>query len=325
MRVSMALTLVLLCLALGLAACNKPAQQKPDGTSGDQTTGQAGSQAKSAAEVAKESRTSEETKRVITPADPVLAGTWFALFGRHDNGVVEASWKDGHRVRFIADGNNLWVRIENGWEVAAMNAKYQVEGDTVSITFSPSSAVKYGLGKIAPLGLGRDEEVGLLNKTPGRDTEIGLADKAAGQKAGDAERVENLKFVVDGNLLVLSDSHANVMVYAKLNEQNPAPETAPTEAGDWQGNVAGATGVSAVAKDADGKLTLLIGGGKQQFDGQYVQGYFVGKLKQGTQLSLAVLYPAADGSLNGLLLPDPYATPDLAFDFTRMTPPNSAG
>lgn len=320
MRVSTALTLFLLCLALGVAACNKPAKPGAGGTAGEQTTaaaqtGGAAGQAQSGN--AQQPAEKKAPEHLRTPANPVLGGTWFALFGRHDNSVEESSWENGHRVRFIEDGNNLWVRVENGWNVAAMNAKYEVMDDTVRITFSPRSAVEYGLSKIAPLGLGRDEEVGLLSKTPGRDTEIGLEDKTAGEKAGDAERVENLKFIVDGDLLVLTDSKTNVMVYARVKEQ--APQAAPDVTGSWLGNVAGTTGVAATASGEGGKLKLAIDGGKGQFDGQYVQGYFVGKLQQNSQLSFAVLYPAADGSLNGMLLPDPYAKPDQLFDFQRAS------
>jgi len=326
MRVSTALTLFLLSLVLGLAACNKPAKQTGDAAAGQTNAGgQNAATAQSGADTATAGKTHAEKAAAHprTPADPTLAGTWFALFGRNDSGVEESTWENGHRVRFIQDGNNLWIRIENGWEVAAMNAKYEVHGNTVQIRFSPRSAVEYGLSKIAPLGLGRDEEVGLLSKTPGRDTEIGLADKSAGQKAGDAERVENLKFIVDGDLLVLTDSKTNVMVYARLSDQ--APQTAPDESGSWLGDVAGMTGVVANAHGEGGKLTLSIDGGKGQFDGQYVQGYFVGKLKQSTRLSLAVLYPAADGAMNGLLLPDPYATPELGFDFKRSAASAPAG
>jgi hypothetical protein len=333
MRVLTVLTLFLLCLVLALAACNQGSKQKPSGAAGEKIGAgqQSGSEAAQAARTAAEK--APEHPRI--PANPQLAGTWFALFGRHDNGVEESTWENGHRVRFIQDGNNLWVRVENGWNVAALNAKYEVMGDTVQIKFSPRSAVEYGLSKIAPLGLGRDEEVGLSAKTPSRDAEIGLAGKAAGEKAGDAERVESLKFQLVGDLLVLTDSKTNVMVYARVADEaatgvpdaagTPAPPSAPDESGEWTGNLGSQTGVTASAKSDAGKLTLSIGGGNGQFSGQFVQGYFVGKLNQDSRLSLAVLYPAPDGTLKGLLLPDPYAKAEIPFDFKRSTASAPAG
>lgn len=309
--------LLTICLIM-LAACNKGQQQDAAAT-----TGQAGISADTPAAAADGSATDSATAEVAqkaaerkrTPPDPQIGGTWFALFGRHESGVVESAWENGHRVRFVQDGLAIWIRVENGWDVAAMESKYEVSGSTIKLTYTPARAVEFGLSQLAPLGLARDEEIGLLSKTPGRDSEIGLTDKAAGEKAGDAEKVEQLQFVHDGDLLVLTDNKSHVMVYARVPEAEAPP--VPAVAGEWLGDISGVSGIPATATLSGDTLALSIDGGKGQYTGKFVQGYFTGKFKQGAQLSLAALQLGPDGKLNGLLLPDPYSKPDSAFDFTR--------
>jgi hypothetical protein len=322
MRVAMCGVAMLLSLLVLLSGCNKP-QPQDGGTPADNGSAAApaddGQQPAQTADSTAPAAKPEQPKR--TPPDPIVGGTWFALFGRHETGVTESAWENGHRVRFVANGLALWVRVENGWEIAAMDCKYKVSGNTIQINFSAKRAVELGVAGIAPLGIGRDEEIGLLGKTPGRDEEIGLEDSGQGKKVADAERVENLSYIVDGNYLILTDSRKNLMVYAKVRDD--APDTAPVIGANWLGDIAEQSAVPALASQQADTLTLSVDAGKGNFSGKYVKGYFTGKFTNNSRQSLAVLEPLADGGLHGLTVADPYNVADLVFDFKPAAAPTS--
>ena len=119
-----------------------------------------------------------------------VAGTWVALFGRAEAGVFEAYKVNGYVLKLGSNGE-FSIVATNGkpanevLEPAYMNQNviasgtYKADGERVLF----SSFTLTGTGDISgytPLGMGRDDEIGLLGKEQegmGRDDEIGLVDK----------------------------------------------------------------------------------------------------------------------------------------------------
>ena len=308
--------LILPAAVLLLAGCptNKQADTGAPAAAGtaDQTTGgQAGS---SATESQPGSETAPPATTDAPPAGQTdgasgsapegsstkLEGEWFAMFGRHDIGLVERAWLDGHKVVFHKDGVAIWTEVAAGKPGRSLSSHWSATDGDLTISFAAVDAVKSGMSKIAPLGIGRNEEIGLLS-----------ADKPSGGESREPKLVnENLKFTLEGDFLTMTDGLGRVMVYGRGAAAGKPPAA-------WSGSYKGHIGNQAnlaVQAGWDGQaLTMQLPGG--QYTGQYVGGYYIGRLTLGKVLNLAAFSPGADGSLSGVYFPDPYnqVKTDMAF------------
>jgi hypothetical protein len=234
-------------------------------------------------------------------ADPsLLAGEWFAMFGRQDEGIVEDAWKTNHRIKFDKEGNVVFTLSING-KPQDVQGKYAAASGVVKLTLSAVKSVKSGLSHIAPLGIGRNEEVGLL-KQAGRNEEIGLDKKSdVPDAAGNITR--DVKYAVYGGFLMLSDSYDHLLIYGKFpgNQAPPAPDLA----GAWTASIGANTGI-ATTNAWDGKQLTFDLGPQGKFTGTLVHGFVVGSIQRTPGLSLAALFPQGSDQLKGVYMPDPY-------------------
>jgi hypothetical protein len=255
------------------------------------------------------------------PAAPVTAvqitGTWLALFGRSDQGVnEEATTATGHQLQFSPDGTLLLTLLKDGKPGKQLPGSYIIDGDRLEWSYSLIETANAGAFEIAPLGMGRDEEIGLLRGDKdgmGRDEEIGLDQ---GKRDGSPQQqlhTEDLRIVLDGPFMALTDDHGQIYVYGnKASEsQQPLPEHA------WTGTLGGKA-VTVQFATQDGQVTGQFGEYGGSFTGKLASGFITGRVEGRSRLSLAALALDREGKLCGVLLPDPYAKMDPQFDFSPV-------
>jgi hypothetical protein len=269
-----------------------------------------------------------EVAATVTAAD--VAGTWTALFGRGDQGVNEQACLNGHQLQFNPDGTLLLTLIKDGKPGQQLAGTYQIENDRLEWSYSLIAAVKTGAVDAAPLGMGRDEEIGLLKgekegmgrdeeigllkgekEGMGRDTEIGLGKDKEASQATKQDHSEDLRVVLDGPFMALTDDHGQIYIYGKTT----AAQSAPLHPGNWQGTFNGKQIIADFTQTGD-KVTGALGEYGGRFVGQALDGFIVGKIEGVPKISLAALVLDSNGGLSGVLLTDPYAKLDPQFDFT---------
>lgn len=317
------LVFVMICVVLGLAAgcpqgqkTEEPAATSSSGaadTAGgsgipDSTAG-GGVAAEQPDSAATETAQATAGSNAETADASKLEGEWLALFGRHDNGVVEDAYTTGQRVKFDKQGQVVFTLIIAG-KPTEMSGSYSAADGVAQLKLPAAEAVKSGFSKAAPLGISRNDEVGLLRQAD-RNEEIGLAKENAPDAQGNIMR--NVKYAVYGDFLVMADSVDHLMVYGKYAEQEPAM---PDLSGKWEAKLGAKTGIPATAT-WDGKLLAINMGADGAFTGKLVRGFAVGQLKGPQGLSLVGLVPAAADKLLGVYLPDPYLDLKADVEFTR--------
>lgn len=249
-----------------------------------------------------------ETAKSDDPS--LLAGEWFAMFGRQDEGIIEDSWKTNQRVKFDKQGKVLFTFEIHG-KPGDVECSYTADSGVVKLQLPAAKAVQSGLSHMAPLGIGRNEEVGLL-KQAGRNEEIGLNQQSdVTQSAGRITR--DVKYAIYGDFLMLSDSFEHLLIYGKY----PANQTAAVGdlGGDWTVNLGASTGIDTVSA-WDGKQLTFDLGAQGKFTGTLVHGFVVGVIKRTPGLSLAALYPQSSEQLLGVYVPDPFL--ELKTDFALV-------
>ena len=241
------------------------------------------------------------------PADLAqqLTGEWTALFGRQEVGVIENAWEDGHRVTFSTGNTGVWTMLTKGAEADTVECKWRISDGDLLVTLDGSKAAKNGLWKIAPLGIGRNEEIGLLKATSGSvDTEHKILDK-------------RLKVILNGDFLALTDEHTRMMVYARYKGKAKSdPSAIAALGGEWSGKYGSNTALNGTAT-WDGKRFKLACDDGSEFNGVFVDGYLVGRMKSLHAVSLAALQPVGGNSIIGAYTPDPYAKMLSDFSFER--------
>ncbi len=317
------LVFITICVALGLAT-GCPRGQKVDEPSATSDAGTA--TADSSAGVpdgtvadngAATGQTGSSTA-ATTPAeneDPALAssklaGEWLALFGRHDTGVVEDAYTTGQRVKFDKQGQVVFTLVISG-KPTTTSGSYTAAGGVATLKLPAAQAVKSGLSQAAPLGISRNDEVGLLRQAD-RNEEIGLANKSGAPDA-QGNIMRDVKFAVYGDFLVLADSVDHLMVYGKYADQEPA---VPDLSGKWEAKFGSGAGIPATAS-GNGKLLTIDLGAQGAFSGSLVRGFAVGQIKGPQGLSLVGLFPVAPDKLQGVYLPDPYLELKTDLELTR--------
>lgn len=266
---------------------SQTAAQLPPGSEETSATPDAGAAAGSSSGAAKAS-------------DPsLLAGEWFALFGRQDEGIVEDAWKTNQRVKFDKQGQVVFSLNIQG-KPGDVQGTYTAADGTIKLTISAAKSVQSGLSHLVPLGIGRNEEVGLL-KQAGRNEEIGLNKTGAPDASGNIMR--DVKYAVFGGFLMLSDSFDHLLVYGKMPAGQEAP--APDLAGAWTANFGASSGIDTIGA-WDGKQLTFDLGSEGKFAGTLVHGFVVGAIKRTSGTSLAALFPQDSNRLKGVYMPDPY-------------------
>ena len=229
-----------------------------------------------------------------------LEGEWFAMFGRHDIGLIERAWLDGHKVVFHKDGVAIWTEITAGKPGRSLSSHWTASDGDLTLQFAAVDAVKSGMSKLAPLGIGRNEEIGLLS-----------AEKPSGTDSPGSKAVsESLKFTIDGDFLTMTDGLGRIMAYGRSGASAKAPAA---WSGSYTGHIGNQANLAAQAGWDGQALTMQLPNG--QYSGQYVGGYYIGRLTLGKVLNLAAFRPDSDGTLSGIYFPDPYnqVRADMAF------------
>jgi len=232
-----------------------------------------------------------------------LEGQWFVMFGRHDVGIVEHGWNDGHKVAFFADGRAIWTEVASGKEGRILDSRWRTQGNEMVITFSAVEAAKSGISRLAPLGIGRNEEIGLTSAYKPTAAEI----------EGAKVVTERVKFTLDENYLTINDNLGRIMVYGRCG--NSAVK-APNLAGEYSGQFGAKTGLKASASWNGTEFSLPLAGGS--FNGQFIDGYVVGQLKYGNLMSLAAFRTTPDGTLKGIYCTDPFNQIKTDLLFSRL-------
>jgi hypothetical protein len=249
-----------------------------------------------------------------TPGEPTkapedlaqqLTGEWTALFGRQEVGVIENAWEDGHRVIFNTGDTGVWTKLVKGAKTDTVECKWRISDGDLLVTLDGTKAAKTGLWKMAPLGIGRNEEIGLLKATPGSvDTEHKMLDK-------------RLKVVLRSDFLALTDEHTRMMVYARYKGKAKSdPSAIAALGGEWSGKYGSNTALIGTAT-WDGKSFTLAFDDGSKFSGAFVDGYLVGRMSALHDVSLAALQPVGTDRLVGAYTPDPYAKMLSDFSFER--------
>ncbi len=259
-----------------------------------------------------------------------ITGTWLALFGRADQGVNEQAYLNGHQLQFNEDGTLVLTLIKDGKPGRQMLGSYTIENGRLEWSYLLAEALDTSAIDYAPLGMGRDEEIGLLNREQegmGRDDEIGLL---RGEKEGlgrDAEiglgegkhnssqpstekHTEELRIVLDGPFMALTDDHGQIYVYGNLDSRATKPLSGRT----YNGVVAGKQ-IQVAFIETAGLVEGRLGEYGGTFKGTAADGFITGRIEGQPRLSLAALILGPDGALSGVLLTDPYAKLDPQFDF----------
>lgn len=253
----------------------------------------------------KELVASEDTLEFPRRADdPDLEGKWFALFGHHDLGVMTHSWVDGHNVEFRKNGQAFWYKVVNGAEVGTLDSQWNLRGNQLMLSFSAVKAVESGLSKVAPLGIGKDEEIGLTN-TP-----------APGMNASAMVLLDTvLDLELDHNYLVLRDGYSRLMVYGRdANEVHGIPEEWD---GDWVGKGKGERRIAAQFEMQGDVLKAQMDHRTRRFSGELVNGYYVGDLIGPNGSDLVAFFYDELGFLDGVIYPKPYRQVSMDYEFMK--------
>jgi hypothetical protein len=278
------------------------------GESGGETAAPADATAGSAGEAGADGEaTSGETASLPQPTspdgEPQLEGEWFALFGRTELGPSEHLWFSGHRVNFRSNGQAIWMVVEEGAQTASMDSQWGREGQQLKLSFMASKAVESGLSGIAPMGIGKDEEIGL----------------ASGQAPGGNSSAMNLydallDYSLDHNYLVLTDANNNMYVYGRVEPQTGGLDTAAGEG--WYGWFNRGRGVQATVTEENGELTIEMGSAGR-FSGHESGGYVIGRYEAGSDSGYAALIRRPDGEFDGAIMRKPYRDVEWNFEFVR--------
>ena len=232
---------------------------------------------------------------------PELEGEWFALFGRTDLGPSEFLWVNGHRVSFRGNGQAFWGMIEEGTQTATMDSQWSREGNKLKLSFLASKAVEIGLSGVAPMGIGKDEEIGLANA------------QAPDSSSGAMNLYDALiDYDLDHNYLVLRDSRNQMYVYGRVQPQEAAGAPA---SGDWYGWYGRDNGIKAEVS-LDNEQVQIACGDAGRFTGRLSGGYIIGRL-EGNDPGSAALVLRDDGQLDGAIMRKPFREVDQRFEFVR--------
>jgi hypothetical protein len=132
------------------------------------------------------------------------------------------------------------------------------------------------------------------------------------------ERVMGLVARLDGEFLVLSGSKDEYFIYGRVDNQyaNAAPSLPQ---GVWQGEVARGQTADAELSMQGQKLTIEYGPHDSKFNGSFTRGYFVGPVTSvtGGGSGFAILAPAGDGRLDGMVSLTPFNEMRSEFNFTH--------
>jgi hypothetical protein len=277
---------------------NTPAPSGGDAAPGSDSTG---SETTSALPTGSGDGAATPAGETAAATDPsLLAGEWFAMFGRQDEGIVEDAWKTNQRVKFDKQGQVVFELDING-KPGTVQGTYSAASGVVTLKLPAVKSVQSGLSHMAPLGIGRNEEVGLL-KQADRNEEIGL-DKKSGAADATGNISRDVKFAVYGGFLMLSDSFDHLLIYGKFPAGQQAP--VPDLAGAWTANIGTSTGLDTTGA-WDGKQLTFDLGPEGKFTGTLVHGFVVGALRRTHGISLTALFPQDNDKLKGVYIPDPY-------------------
>ena len=336
----------LLVCALGCPQTKEPTASTPSGSSAvgaDPATETQDAPVAASADESPEAAETAETDNTATEGEPApeadteapktasqISGTWLALFGRGDQGVNEQAYFNGHKLQFEADGTVLLTLLKDGKPGRQLPGTFTIENGRLEWTYALAAAVDSGAIDFAPLGMGRDEEIGLLNSGKegmgrddeiglltgekegmGRDVEIGLSEGGDTEKSGSMKHTEELRIVLDGPFMALTDDHGQIYVYGNADLANPAPLHHEQYSGSFEGKQ-----ITATFTENSGTVEGQLGEHNGWFKGEAADGFFIGRIEGLPRLSLAALVPAKDGRLSGVLLSDPYAKLNPSFDFT---------
>jgi hypothetical protein len=258
------------------------------------------------------SQTASSTKTdaaAATPSKAQLEGSWFCLYGRSSMGWGTFTYEDGHRLEFMPNGGALFILTGDGGQQLASN--WSLAGRKLELTVAEKAEGELGeFGKVTPLAFGRDSEIGLTNA--GRDGEIGLG--ADGKPAAQT-MVFHFEPSLMGPFLVLEASSGELMVYGR--EDNPHAGGMPQVEGTWTLTPAVGQTYDVELKPAGNRLALNWGPQRSQMDARFTHGYFVGLVNSTAGSAYAAFTPASDGSLDGVITPEPFLEVLPTFDLVR--------
>jgi hypothetical protein len=233
-----------------------------------------------------------------------IKGSWVGLFGGTDVGVIQHAWEEGHRIDFMPDGQAIWSRMVNGVVLKSMDSQWAQDYDRLMLSFPADVAVQTGLAELAPLGL----EPGGVAREPGSTP---LSDDTFNPMQS------SLQITLYPSYLVLTDSYGKMMVYGKLPDSDPAVG-AQGLAGNWTASLNAQPDGTVIVGFADGNM-VLDGWNRGGFSGTYIQGYFVGRLRQDgtTNYAVASFNEHTSGNIHGIICEGPYYTTHQPFEFIR--------
>jgi len=240
--------------------------------------------------------------------DDALAGEWLALFGRKGLQISEDAWQSGHRVKITSDGSAEWMILTGGRPTASLKSTWRAKDGEMWVSFTAGEAsVLPSLGP-APLIAGRDEEIGLLG---GKASSL-----PAGHDQQHSQQVnQRVQYTLDGDFLCMRQDEDVLTVYGRVGAGGSAPGAVNES---WEGDAGLRRKVAAEFKLDGAKLNGEIPEQRGRFDGQFVEGYFVGHYQTTSRMSLAALTITREGELSGILLPDPYRQIETSFDFSPV-------
>jgi hypothetical protein len=246
-----------------------------------------------------------------TPAGPsALYGEWLALFGRQDEGMLDSAWQQDQRIKFDKQGQVVFTLQLKGQAASVQGVFAAGESGDIKLTLSAAQALKDGLSHVVPLGIGRNEEIGLL-KQAGRNEEVGLTESGAVDAAGNITRSITYKLI--GDYLILSDKFDHVMVYTRFQA---APPAASEFDGAWTAAFGAAVDIAASAASTNQALSIDLGE-QGKFDGTMISGVAVGKIKRGNEIIMATLRPEGGNRLIGVYSTSPYVMVSNDLTLTR--------
>lgn len=243
-----------------------------------------------------------------TPAGPsALHGEWLALFGRQDEGMLADTWQEDQRIKFDQQGQMVFTISLKGQQAKVQGSYTAGNSGELQLVLSAAKVMESGLSHLVPLGIGRNEEVGLL-KQAGRNEEVGLVESGRPDAAGNITR--NIKYEVLGNYMFLSDKFDHIMLYTRFVAD---PSAASGLDGSWKANFGTVENIAAVATGKGSELSIDMGA-QGMFIGSMISGVAVGKIKRANEIFLATLRPEGSDRLSGLYLAAPYV--QLSTDLT---------
>ena len=295
------------------------------GAVGDGETGQ---QALSAGEAVVEGEGEPPAKTTADKLPPerlssdeqLLVGEWFALFGSQEQSLMTLPEEVSHHIKFDQNGTGRIIKYANGEPSASTFIKWHVEDKDLMIQFIAAEAVGIGLNEVAPLGIARDEETGLLPLGIARDEETGLL---KGETGGDAPQDQEfrrcmLNARIEENYIALRDPIQRMVIYGRLPRDGGGE--VPDLSGEWVGHIDMHDNFSAAFEvQDDGTVIGTYDHDGGRFVGRFLNGYLVGKVDYGMKFSLAALKLTEDWELDGVYSPSPYVEMVSRYDFNRYS------